>query len=207
MPVSLPRETLEQILEDKNLDQATLANCCRLSKNWVDFIRPRLYRRLTFRVTDSEEAGGQRWEDTKHHYTFATLSLVMSLRKHEYLSSLVREAQIQDLGASRHPLYLTGDEMPNAPSGFATTILSLFSTVLYTCPELEELGLPARTRMPASSTSVGSTSANAISHLHAHYHPLSAFPGSALRRIPSSRSHKLLSRLSSSSRNAVVAGQ
>jgi hypothetical protein len=128
MPVSLPRETLEQILGDEQLKQSTLARCCRLSWSWVDFICPRLYRSVVFRIVDDDGWESSMYGSEDKAYTPRTLALLSTLRN-KHIALLVKEAAFQDWG----------DECSS--SNFATTFESFFRTALLACPTLDRINV------------------------------------------------------------------
>jgi hypothetical protein len=142
MPVALPRELLEQILSDPQLDPLTLGRCCQLSKDWVNFIRPRLYRHLSFNLIDSDpdENDGS----TCQQITRRTYGLIMRLRGSRRLRALVKEVTFEDLSFNDYIDQVNGhapDEYVPS-SGVDNSIQDFVRTVLDVCYNVERLALP-----------------------------------------------------------------
>ncbi|BGP14964.1 hypothetical protein JCM10213_007233 [Rhodosporidiobolus nylandii] len=128
MPRPLPVELVEKILSDRSLDKDTLARCCRLSRDWLDFSRSRLYSsiRLSVSYAYAEEAGG--FNDTEYRYDPQSLALLLSLQQNPHLADLVEAAYFDREGADGCTVY--------------TSQRGVLTSVLKTCTDLEAVGCP-----------------------------------------------------------------
>lgn len=131
MPSPLPRELLEQIMGDDVLDHRTLASCCRLSKDWVDFVRPRLYRHLVFDFCYSMDDCDVESTETELHYTHRNLALILTLRRDPFLARLVKQVSFKRI------------ETTEQASGLVSTTRGLLSAVLRVCTDVERIDIPS----------------------------------------------------------------
>ncbi|GAA6029728.1 hypothetical protein JCM8097_001022 [Rhodosporidiobolus ruineniae] len=126
MPPTLPRELVEQILGDEGLDQRTLARCCRISRDYLDFVQRRLYSHIPIFYTPSD---GQLCDDTEYVYDTQSASLLFTLGRYPHLGGLVRSAAFRMDGYCESNVYMTRRQ---AVAG-----------VVKSCPDLQRLGCPA----------------------------------------------------------------
>ncbi|GAA6029692.1 hypothetical protein JCM8097_001004 [Rhodosporidiobolus ruineniae] len=126
MPPPLPRELMEQILGDERLDERTLARCCRISRDYLDFVRTRLYSHVDILYTPADV---QIYDDAAYVYDTQSAALLFTLGRYPHLGGLVRSAAFRMDG---YPA-----------SNICMTRRQAVVSVVNACPKLRRLGCPA----------------------------------------------------------------
>ncbi|GAA5894989.1 hypothetical protein JCM6882_008259 [Rhodosporidiobolus microsporus] len=127
MPRPLPRELMEQILGDKCLRNSDFARCCRLSKDWLDFFRDRLYSSIDVEILDGDTCSSD--DSLMYQYSPWALEVV---------------SRLSDFPAvGRHVKTVRFERGWEQGCGVYTTPLSLFASILHLCPAIDSLSFPA----------------------------------------------------------------
>ncbi|GAA5900571.1 hypothetical protein JCM6882_000911 [Rhodosporidiobolus microsporus] len=136
MPPSLPRELIDQILNEvPDTDKHTLASCCLLNKSYLGSMRRRLYYSVDLELVSGDKGDNEPlaelWRPVDWRLSPSTLQLLATLQKSDWgpLASLVGAVTFSSLSGGQS-------------CGICMTPAQLFSSVLELCPDLRDIQLP-----------------------------------------------------------------
>ncbi|GAA5894993.1 hypothetical protein JCM6882_008260 [Rhodosporidiobolus microsporus] len=131
MPRPLPRELMEQILGDECLRNSDFARYCRLSKDWLNFFRERLYSRIDVDLCEADfvEEDEEDTQLVKYQHSVRNLDLLSRLSTFPAVAGHVKAVRFERTYAEGCGVY--------------TTPLTLFASIVYLCPSIDAVNFPA----------------------------------------------------------------